>query len=76
MSEEESQNENQAPGTSLGFEMLMVGISGSDQWQVGSKIGQRGGFYIVLHRRLPPLASSKADPGHGWLQAKLSSPSF
>lgn len=71
-SEEKRQNENRTPGTpSLGFEMLIAEISGSDQWHVDSKVGQRGGFCIILHRQLPPLASRKADPGHAWLQAKL-----
>lgn len=51
--------------------MLVVGISGSDQWHVGSSSGQRGEFYIILHRQLPPQASRKADPPQGWLQAKL-----
>lgn len=51
--------------------MLIAEISGSDQWHVDSKVGQRGGFCIILHRQLPPLASRKADPGHAWLQAKL-----
>lgn len=51
--------------------MLIVEISGCDQWHVDSRAGQRGGFCIILHRQLPPLASRKADSGHVWLQAKL-----
>ena len=76
-SEDESQKENPAPRSpSLGFHMLMRGRGeGGNLLPSGSGTLQRG-FYIMLHRQLPSLASRKADPGHGQLQAKLLTTSF